>query len=93
MITDGDQVVILRRLGLNDVPSWVSKPPLATILGIGTNNDGYTRESITFPSGPAQAFLARQVIFLVLKERFAGQQGSTPVRSALESDHTMRGLK
>jgi fatty acid synthase, animal type len=63
---DGDQVVILRRLGLSDVPSWVSKPPLATILGIGTNNDGYTRESITFPSGPAQAFLARQVTFLVL---------------------------
>lgn len=37
------------------------KPPVARILGIGTNSDGYTKESVTYPSWEAQAKLARQV--------------------------------
>lgn len=40
---------------------WVDRAPLATIRGIAVNNDGFTRESITFPNGDAQAALARKV--------------------------------
>lgn len=54
------QVVVLRRPGVHDIPAWTLKPPVATILGIGTNNDGYTKESITFPSSDAQTELARK---------------------------------
>lgn len=40
---------------------WMDRAPLATIRGIAVNNDGFTRESITFPNGDAQAALARKV--------------------------------
>ncbi len=60
------QVVVLRRPGVHDIPAWALKSPVATILGIATNNDGYTKESITFPSSDAQTDLARQVSFAPL---------------------------
>eukprot|EP00884_Botryococcus_braunii_P022876 jgi/Botrbrau1/9272/Bobra.180_1s0029.1 len=59
--SDGISVLILRRTGFNGTPVWFAKPPVARILGIATNNDGYTKESITFPSTDAQKHLARQV--------------------------------
>ena len=40
---------------------WAARPPYAAVLGAGTNNDGHTREGITFPSAAAQAALAAGV--------------------------------
>lgn len=57
----GLQVLILCRSGLDFAPCWTAKGPIAAIRGIATNNDGYTKESITFPSSVAQTKLARQV--------------------------------
>ena len=37
------------------------RAPYAKILGIGTNNDGYTDKGITFPSGKAQRALGMAV--------------------------------
>lgn len=58
---DGVQVLILSRSGMDFVPCWTAKGPIATIRGIAINNDGYTKESITFPSSAAQTTLARHV--------------------------------
>ena len=43
--------------------SWsiACREPYAKILGIGTNNDGYTDKGITFPSGEAQRELGTSV--------------------------------
>lgn len=51
----------MSRAGLQNVSHWMLKPPVARVLGIGTNSDGYTKESVTYPSWEAQAKLARQV--------------------------------
>eukprot|EP00884_Botryococcus_braunii_P011836 jgi/Botrbrau1/20653/Bobra.113_1s0077.1 len=59
--SDGVSVLILGRRGLDSVPFWTPKPPIATIVGIAVNNDGFTKESITFPSQEAQRKLSRQV--------------------------------
>lgn len=39
------------------------REPYAQVVNIGTNNDGHTKEGITFPSAEAQGQLARQVAF------------------------------
>eukprot|EP00884_Botryococcus_braunii_P006103 jgi/Botrbrau1/15494/Bobra.43_2s0111.1 len=62
LAADGISVVVLRRPGVHDIPAWALRSPVATILGIATNNDGYTKESITFPSSDAQTDLARKVL-------------------------------
>ena len=41
--------------------SLACREPYAKILGIGTNNDGYTDKGITFPSGEAQRELGTSV--------------------------------
>ena len=41
--------------------SCACREPYAKILGIGTNNDGYTDKGITFPSGEAQRELGTSV--------------------------------
>lgn len=40
------------------------REPYAQVVNIGTNNDGHTKEGITFPSAEAQGQLARQVNLL-----------------------------
>ena len=51
---EGVAAVILRRADVAPATPWVLKrAPAATILGVGTNNDGHTEQGITFPSGPA----------------------------------------
>lgn len=55
------QVLILGRPEMNYMPSWTAKGPIPMIVGIAMNNDGYTKESITFPSQKAQKKLFRQV--------------------------------
>ena len=37
------------------------RSPYAQIVGIGTNNDGFTDKGITFPSGEAQRELGTSV--------------------------------
>lgn len=37
------------------------RTPYAQIVGIGTNNDGFTDKGITFPSGEAQRELGTSV--------------------------------
>jgi fatty acid synthase len=54
------QAIIVARAG-SHIPCWVTQPPLCRILAVMTNNDGYTKEGITFPSGQAQAELSAQV--------------------------------
>ena len=44
--------------------SWArgaARAPYARVLACATNNDGHTKEGITFPSGPAQRALAQEV--------------------------------
>lgn len=60
--SDGIAIVVLRRTGLNDIPTWASRHPYAQVLACATNNDGHTKEGITFPSGPAQKALAQEVL-------------------------------
>ncbi|EIE23140.1 hypothetical protein COCSUDRAFT_47508 [Coccomyxa subellipsoidea C-169] len=59
--SDGIAIVVLRRTGLSDIPVWASRHPYARVLACATNNDGHTKEGITFPSGPAQKALAQEV--------------------------------
>jgi hypothetical protein len=70
--------VVLRRTGLNDIPAWASRHPYARVLACATNNDGHTKEGITFPSGPAQKALAQEVLPLAHQSSYSwcplGQQ-------------------
>lgn len=59
-MTDGAQVLILRRQGCHS-PHWVVQPPICNILGVGMNNDGFTKEGLTFPNGEAQTALSQKV--------------------------------
>ena len=59
---EGVAAVILRRSDVAHMTPWVLKrAPAATIVGMGTNNDGHTEQGITFPSGPAQRELGTAV--------------------------------
>jgi len=59
---EGVASVILRRADVAPATPWVLKrAPAATIVGMGTNNDGHTEQGITFPSGPAQQELGAAV--------------------------------
>ena len=69
---EGVAVVVLRRCcagapipGPTNDPmpgaTWAARRPYARVLGAGVNNDGHTREGITFPSAAAQRALARRV--------------------------------
>ena len=40
---------------------YACRSPYAQIVGIGTNNDGFTDKGITFPSGEAQRELGTSV--------------------------------
>ena len=52
---EGIAAVILRRSDVAAMTPWVlRRAPAATIMGMGTNNDGHTEKGITFPSGAAQ---------------------------------------
>ena len=63
--SDGVAAVVLRRADFIDpaVPAWCPRLPYARALACATNNDGFTKEGITFPSGPAQQALAQQARF------------------------------
>ncbi|CAK0731645.1 hypothetical protein CVIRNUC_000023 [Coccomyxa viridis] len=58
---EGIAVVVLRRSDVAGTPWLHMREPYAKILGIGTNNDGYTDKGITFPSGEAQRELGTSV--------------------------------
>ena len=59
---EGVAAIILRRSDVAAATPWVLKrAPAATIVGMGTNNDGHTEQGITFPSGPAQRELGTAV--------------------------------
>ena len=57
---DGIAMLILRRSDVMSTPRWAAREPYAQVVNIGTNNDGHTKEGITFPSSHAQGSLARQ---------------------------------
>ena len=60
---DGIAIVVLRKAGLKEqIGSWAARHPYAEVLACATNNDGHTKEGITFPSGPAQKALAQEVL-------------------------------
>ena len=54
-------MLVLRRSDVITSPRWAARDPYARVVNIGTNNDGHTKEGITFPSSDAQGQLARQV--------------------------------
>ncbi len=54
-------MLVLRRSDVAATPRWAARDPYARVVNIGTNNDGHTKEGITFPSSDAQGQLARQV--------------------------------
>jgi len=58
---DGIAMLVLRRSDVTTAPRWAARDPYARVVNIGTNNDGHTKEGITFPSSDAQGQLARQV--------------------------------
>ena len=59
---DGIAIVVLRKAGLKEqIGTWAARHPYAQVLACATNNDGHTKEGITFPSGPAQKALAQEV--------------------------------
>ena len=69
---EGVAIVVLRRccastLTLSPTASptseatWAPRRPYARVLAAGVNNDGHTREGITYPSAVAQRALARRV--------------------------------
>lgn len=61
---DGIAIVVLRKAGLKQqIGTWAARHPYAQVLACATNNDGHTKEGITFPSGPAQKALAQEVRF------------------------------
>ncbi|EIE19942.1 hypothetical protein COCSUDRAFT_58179 [Coccomyxa subellipsoidea C-169] len=57
---DGIVAIVLARPGIT-LPQFAPVPPRGDILAIATNNDGRTKEGVTFPSGPAQRALAEVV--------------------------------
>ena len=57
---DGIVAIVLARPGVRP-PRFARRPPRATVLACATNNDGRTKEGVTFPSGPAQRALAEAV--------------------------------
>ncbi len=60
-------MVVLRRgdLGAQAAAGcWSPRRPYARVLACATNNDGHTKEGVTFPSGPAQRALAQEVRLL-----------------------------
>ena len=59
--SEGVAAIVLRRSGLADTPRWADVSPYCTIRNIGINNDGFTKEGITFPSRHAQLALEQQV--------------------------------
>ena len=59
--SDGIVAIVLKRSDVIAPSCWAMRQPYAQILNIGTNNDGHTKEGITFPSAEAQGTLARQV--------------------------------
>ena len=60
--SDGIAIVVLRKAGLGaEIGTWAARAPYARVLACATNNDGHTKEGITFPSGPAQRALAQEV--------------------------------
>lgn len=46
---------------MKDAPRWAAISPYATFINAGTNNDGYTKEGITFPNTQVQLALEKQV--------------------------------
>ena len=54
--------IVIARPGMV-LPRFAPVPPRGNILAIATNNDGRTKEGVTFPSGPAQRALAEVVQF------------------------------
>ena len=81
---EGVAVVVLRRGDVVGTPWLHRRGPYARILGIGTNNDGFTEKGITFPSGPAQSELGIMVRILweirldVQLEAFEGKAAFPP---------------
>lgn len=63
---DGIAMLVLRRSDITCTPRWSVREPYAQVINIGTNNDGHTKEGITFPSADAQGELARQVCHSLL---------------------------
>ena len=62
---EGVAAMILRRSDAAAMTPWVlRRAPAATIMGMGTNNDGHTEKGITFPSGAAQRELGTAVCSL-----------------------------
>ena len=59
--SEGIAAIVLQRSGMTDVPRWAAVTPYCTIKNIGINNDGFTKEGITFPSKNAQLALEKQV--------------------------------
>ena len=59
--SEGIAAIVLKRSDLKDVPRWAAVSPYCTILNCGVNNDGFTKEGITFPSKNAQLALEKQV--------------------------------
>ncbi|EIE19938.1 hypothetical protein COCSUDRAFT_44339 [Coccomyxa subellipsoidea C-169] len=57
---DGIVAIVIARPGIT-LPQFAPVPPRGDILAIATNNDGRTKEGVTFPSGPAQRALAEVV--------------------------------
>lgn len=83
---EGVACVILKRSDVQDVPWIVPHDPYCTIMAIGSNNDGYTPQGITFPSGESQYELGTQVsIVSTLPGYHTCQSGC--------DDHLLRVLK
>lgn len=61
--SEGIAAVVLKRSDLLDVPRWAAVNPYCTVLNCGINNDGFTKEGITFPSKNAQLALEKQASF------------------------------
>jgi acyl transferase domain-containing protein len=61
--SEGVAAIVLKRSDLIDTPRWANVSPYCTIKNIGINNDGFTKEGITFPSKHAQLALEQQVPF------------------------------
>ena len=59
--SEGIAAIVLKRSDLVDVPRWAAVSPYCTVLNCGINNDGFTKEGITFPSKNAQLALEQQV--------------------------------
>ena len=63
--SDGIAAVVLRGTDVSaadvSAAAWWPRQPYACVLASATNNDGHTREGITFPSGAAQRALAQEV--------------------------------